>query len=195
MAERLLFYERQARKLQQEPRWCTAMWRLSSSMISPYPRVCLHWDLWMWRWPILAAQDDSQDQRFGHLRGESSLGDALSALEDLWLSPLHTADQPHLGKKKSPLSWGMARSSSQGLPPSPAGLVLITYAHNPWLAHVIHRPGLRPLAPEPPLLTCLLGGSWVAMATLIFSWQLGFSHGSKSLFSLCVFFWPLLSVS
>ena len=110
-------------------------------------------------------------------------------------SPSHGRSASLGKKKKSPLSWGMARSSSQGLPPSPAGLVLITYAHNPWLAHVIHRPGLRPLAPEPPLLTCLLGGSWVAMATLIFSWQLGFSHGSKSLFSLCVFFWPLLSVS
>lgn len=105
---------------------------------------------------------------------------------------LHTGDQPHLGKSpwslQGELSWGMARSSSQGLPSSPAGLVLITYAHNPWLVHVIHQPGPRPLAPEPPLLTCLLGGSWVAMATLIFSWQLGFSRGSKSLFSLCVSF-------
>ncbi len=175
------------------------MWCLSLSKLSPYPWVCLHWDLWMWRWPILATQDDSQDQRFGHLRCESSLGDALSALKDLWLSPLHTGDQPHLGKSpcslQGELSWGMARSLSQGLPSSPAGLVLITYAHNPWLVHVIHQPGPRPLAPEPPLLTCLLGGSWVAMATLIFSWQLGFSHGSKSLFSLRVFFCPLLSVS
>lgn len=63
----------------------------------------------------------------------------------------------------------MVRSLSQDLPSSPAGLVLITYAHNPWLVHVIHQPGPRALAPEPPLLTCLLGSSWVAMATLIFS--------------------------
>lgn len=164
------------------------MWRLSSPKLSLYPWVCLCWDLWMWRCPILATQDDSQDQRFGHLCCESSLGDALSALEDLWLSPLHTADQPHLAKK-SPCSlqrepsWGMARSLSPGLPSSPAGLALITYAHNPWLVHVIHQPRPRPLAPESPLLTCLLGGSWVAMATLIFSWQLGLSDASKSLFS------------
>lgn len=82
-------------------------------------------------------------------------------------------DQPHLGKSpcslQGKLSSGMVRSLSQGLPSSPAGLVLITYAHNPWLVHVIHQPGPRTLAPDPPLLTCLLGGSWVAMATLIFS--------------------------
>lgn len=103
-------------------------------------------------------------------------------------SPSHSRSAS-LGKKKSPCSlqrepsWGMARSLSPGLPSSPAGLALITYAHNPWLVHVIHQPRPRPLAPESPLLTCLLGGSWVAMATLIFSWQLGLSHASKSLFS------------
>lgn len=84
------------------------------------------------------------------------------------------------------LSWRIPCSLSQGLSSSPAGLALITYAHNPWLVHVIHQPRPRPLAPESPQLTCLLGGSRVAMATLIFSWQLGFSHGAKSLFSLCV---------
>lgn len=171
----------------------TAVWFLPLSLLSPYPWVCLHWDLWMWRWSILATQDDSQDQRFGHLPSESSLGDALSALKDLWLSLLHTGDQPHFGKispqyLQGELSWRIPCSLSQGLSSSPAGLELITYAHNPWLVHVIHQPGPRPLAPESPQLTCLLGGSWVAMATLIFSWQLGFSHGAKSLFSLCVSF-------
>lgn len=145
----------------------------------------------MWRCPILATQDDSQDQCYGHSWRESSLGDALSGLEDHWLSPLHTADHPHLGKSlcslQRALSWGTARSLSQGFPSSPAGLALITYAHNPWLAHVIHQAGPKTPAPKPPLLRCLLAVSWVAMVTLIFSWQLGFSHGSKSLFSHGVF--------
>lgn len=65
---------------------------------------------------------------------------------------------------------GWARFLSQGLPSSPAGLVLIIYAHNPWLVHVIHRPSPAPRLPtESPPLTCLLGGARVAMATLIFS--------------------------
>lgn len=64
----------------------------------------------------------------------------------------------------------MVRFLSWGLPSSPAGLALITYAHNPWLAHVIQRGRAQASGPlKPPLLTCLLGGSWVAMATLIFS--------------------------
>lgn len=106
-------------------------------------------------------------------------------------SPSH-GRSASLGKKSLVFTGGAVLRDGallvSGPPSSPAGLVLITYAHNPWLVHVIHQPGPRPLAPEPPLLTCLLGGSWVAMATLIFSWQLGFSHGSKSLFSLCVSF-------
>lgn len=91
--------QHRAENLQTEPRSRTAVWFLPFCLLSPYPWVCLHWDLWMWRWSILATQDGSQDQRFGHLPSESSLGDALSALKDLWLSPLHTGDQPHLGKK------------------------------------------------------------------------------------------------
>lgn len=103
----LLSYQCQAKKkLQKEPRWCTTMWFLS--VLSPYPCMCLHWDLWMWRWSILATQDDSQDRHFGHLDSESSLGNALSALEDLWLSLLHMGDQPHLGKNKVP---GLYRGS------------------------------------------------------------------------------------
>lgn len=152
--------------------WCAAMWCLSPSVLSPYPWVCLHWDLWMWRWPILATQDDSQDQRFGHLRCESSLGDGLSALEDLWLSPLHTADQPHLGKSpcslQAELSWGMARSLSQGLPSSPAGLALIAYAHNPWLVHVIQQPWAQ--APGPR----------ASPAHMLAGWLLG-GHGNSHL--------------
>lgn len=31
---------------------------------------------------------------------KAALGMPFSALKDLWLSPLHTGDQPHLGKKK-----------------------------------------------------------------------------------------------
>lgn len=148
------------------------MWFLSLSKLSSYPWVCLHWDLWMWRWPILATQDDSQDRRFGHLRCESSLGDALSALEDLWLSLLHTVDQPRLGKSpcslQGELSWGMEHCLSQGLPSSPAGLALITYAHNPWLVHVIPR-----ASPAHMLVGWLLGGhgnSHLLMTVSLQSW-------------------------
>lgn len=129
--------------------WCPAMWGLTSCEFHPYSRVCLCWHFWMWRYPILATQDDSQDQRYGHLWCESRLWVALSVLEDFWLSPLHMADHPHLwGGKYRVLSWGMPQSLSKGLPSSPASLALITYAHNPWLLRVIHQLGPRTQDPQ-----------------------------------------------
>lgn len=195
----LLFFvpsqQHRGESLQKEPLSRTAAWFLPFPLLSPYPlsmfalgfmnvkMVHSYHSRWLTRpafWPLT--------------QWKQPWGCPFSTQGPLAESPSHGRSASLGGEKKRPrylqgeLSWRTPRSLSQGLSSSPASLGLITYAHNPWLVHVIHQPGSRPLAPESPQLTCLLGGSWVAMATLIFSWQLGFSHGAKSLFSLCVSF-------
>lgn len=62
----------------------------------------------------------------------------------------------------------MVRSLSQGLPSSPAGLALITYAHNPWLVHVIQRARAQASGPR------------TSPAHMLAGWLLG-GHGNSHL--------------
>lgn len=68
----------------------------------------------------------------------------------------------------------MVRFLSRGLPSSPAGLALITYAHNPWLAHVIQRGRAQASGPlQPPCShACWVAPGW--------PWQPSSSHDSSA---------------